>query len=130
MRFRKYLEKRQLWDAAREERLAQEISDEVLSTLKAVENIGPPPRESLFEDVYATVPWHLQEQREELLRYLQKASAPARGVARGLATRCFHFPLVQTYAGNERRSGRQRRVAPGTGTGSPGCGHGDRKSVV
>ena len=76
VRFRKYLEKRQLWDAAREERLAQEISDEVLSTLKAVENIGPPPRESLFEDVYATVPWHLQEQREELQRYLQKASAP------------------------------------------------------
>jgi len=30
------------------------------------EKIPPPPRESMFEDVYSEMPWHLREQQAEL----------------------------------------------------------------
>ena len=35
--------------------------------IKEVEALPPPSRESLFDDVYAELPWHLREQRAELL---------------------------------------------------------------
>ncbi|MBI3939508.1 MAG: 3-methyl-2-oxobutanoate dehydrogenase [Acidobacteria bacterium] len=67
-RFRQYLEARKLWDEDRDMTLARELNDQILSTLKEVENIGPPPPETAVEDVYAEIPWHLREQREEIIR--------------------------------------------------------------
>jgi pyruvate dehydrogenase E1 component alpha subunit/2-oxoisovalerate dehydrogenase E1 component alpha subunit len=49
-------------DAALEEELGREIG----AAIRAVENAPPPPRSSLFDDVYAELPWHLREQRAEL----------------------------------------------------------------
>jgi pyruvate dehydrogenase E1 component alpha subunit/2-oxoisovalerate dehydrogenase E1 component alpha subunit len=51
-------------DAALEDRLNGEIA----AALAEVEGLGPPPRETLFDDVYAELPWHLREQRDDLLR--------------------------------------------------------------
>jgi TPP-dependent pyruvate/acetoin dehydrogenase alpha subunit len=34
--------------------------------LKKAEEIGPPSIDTMFEDVLDTVPWNLEEQREEL----------------------------------------------------------------
>ncbi len=72
LRFRQYLEKRKLWDREQDERLTRDLNHEILSTLKEVEKIGPPPPESLFEDVFGAMPWHLREQRDELLRWIKE----------------------------------------------------------
>jgi pyruvate dehydrogenase E1 component alpha subunit/2-oxoisovalerate dehydrogenase E1 component alpha subunit len=50
-------------DAALESELTREVADAV----NRVEALPPVPRESLFDDVYADLPWHLREQRDELL---------------------------------------------------------------
>jgi pyruvate dehydrogenase E1 component alpha subunit/2-oxoisovalerate dehydrogenase E1 component alpha subunit len=55
------------WDAAREEQLRAELLAEVNAAIAQAEKKPDPPREGLFDDVYAVMPWHLREQREELL---------------------------------------------------------------
>jgi len=55
-----------LWDDAREAALLAELSAEVADAIRQVESLPAPPPESLFEDVYARLPWHLAEQRSEL----------------------------------------------------------------
>ena len=40
---------------------------EIDRKLEQIEPVPAPPRESLFDDVYAKLPWHLREQRDELL---------------------------------------------------------------
>jgi pyruvate dehydrogenase E1 component alpha subunit/2-oxoisovalerate dehydrogenase E1 component alpha subunit len=56
-----------LWDDAREAALLAELSAEVADAIRQVESLPAPPPESLFEDVYTRPPWHLVEQRSELL---------------------------------------------------------------
>jgi pyruvate dehydrogenase E1 component alpha subunit/2-oxoisovalerate dehydrogenase E1 component alpha subunit len=53
--------------------LEAEIEREIQVAIEAAERSARPPRESLFEDVYASPPWHLQEQRREL----ERAAIPA-----------------------------------------------------
>jgi pyruvate dehydrogenase E1 component subunit alpha len=54
---------------ALDSRLERAVDDELNSELDAalvrVEAEPPPPRASLFDDVYAELPWHLLEQRKE-----------------------------------------------------------------
>src|SRR5699024_5215974 len=73
-RFRRYLESRSLWDdkqdKALREQVAQALGDAVEQALAA----GAPPTDWMFEDVFADLPWHLQEQRE-LVRAEQAAGA-------------------------------------------------------
>lgn len=44
-----------------------ELSREIAVAVKEAESMPPPERDTLFDDVYAQMPWHLREQREELL---------------------------------------------------------------
>jgi pyruvate dehydrogenase E1 component alpha subunit len=44
----------------------KELHDELDRALELVESQPPPPRASLFDDVYAELPAHLLEQRKEL----------------------------------------------------------------
>lgn len=46
--------------------LEKEIEGEIQATLKQAEEVGPPALESIVEDVFREVPWHLREQLEEL----------------------------------------------------------------
>ncbi|HET9929897.1 MAG TPA: thiamine pyrophosphate-dependent enzyme [Polyangiaceae bacterium] len=46
---------------------------EIDKKLGEIEGLPPPPRESLFHDVYAEVPWHLREQRDALLSSIPEA---------------------------------------------------------
>ncbi|HEV8325342.1 MAG TPA: thiamine pyrophosphate-dependent dehydrogenase E1 component subunit alpha [Myxococcota bacterium] len=78
VRYRKYLAARGLWteawEAEIEERFAREVSEAIARTEKA----GPPPLESLFEDVYAEPTPELVRQRQELAAQLgarRKAAA-------------------------------------------------------
>lgn len=59
-----------LWDEEKEKALRAELLAEVNQAIAVAEAAPPPPVESLFEDVYATLPWHLREQRDECLASL------------------------------------------------------------
>jgi pyruvate dehydrogenase E1 component alpha subunit/2-oxoisovalerate dehydrogenase E1 component alpha subunit len=61
-----------LWSAREEDELRAGLLEEVNRAIAEAEKKPDPPRESLFDDVYAKAPWSLREQREELL-----ASPPA-----------------------------------------------------
>ena len=47
--------------------LEAELTDEINHAVNLVEAMPPPERASLFDDVYAELPWNLREQREELV---------------------------------------------------------------
>lgn len=68
VRLRGYLEGIGAWSDAEQERLEQESVEELKACIDEAERTGPPPLESMFEDVYADEPWHLREQKEQLLR--------------------------------------------------------------
>ncbi|HLM75424.1 MAG TPA: thiamine pyrophosphate-dependent enzyme [Polyangiaceae bacterium] len=68
LRLRKHLEVRGLFDEAKDLELEQKLQAQIAEAIAAVEPLGPPARETIFDDVYAELPWHLAEQREQLLR--------------------------------------------------------------
>lgn len=67
-RIRRHLEREGHLDPAAVERVDQELNDEISRAIDAVEKLPPPALDSVFDDVYAGLPWHLVEQREELRR--------------------------------------------------------------
>lgn len=69
---RRYLVERGLLDEEQDKRLEDELNGEIAAAVSEAEAHPAPPRESIFDDVYAELPWHLQEQRE-LLRSLPEA---------------------------------------------------------
>ena len=73
LRFERYLEKHELLSAAKRESLEESIQSDITKAIAEVEAAAPPERESLFEDVYGELPWHLEEQRKQML----EAEAPA-----------------------------------------------------
>jgi pyruvate dehydrogenase E1 component alpha subunit len=68
-RLRAHVVHRGLLDDAKDAALEQQLNAEIATAIAAVESLGPPARETLFDDVYAELPWHLAEQRDELLRH-------------------------------------------------------------
>ncbi len=66
-RVRAYLERHNQWDGAQEERLIADIYQRFRDAVAVAERTPPPPLESMFEDVYEKPPWHLVEQRNQLL---------------------------------------------------------------
>jgi pyruvate dehydrogenase E1 component alpha subunit len=61
----KYLTGRGVLQPGDLERMQAEYDDEVRTTLAEVEKLPPVPLESMFQDVFAEVPLHLQRQLEE-----------------------------------------------------------------
>ncbi|AUX47942.1 2-oxoisovalerate dehydrogenase subunit alpha [Sorangium cellulosum] len=76
LRLRRHLAARGLVDDAADAALEEELNAEIAAAVADVEAMAPPARETLFDDVYAELPWHLREQRAELLRC---PKAPAHG---------------------------------------------------
>jgi pyruvate dehydrogenase E1 component alpha subunit len=66
-RVRDYLTKRGLWDDERERAFSQEVDARFREAVGIAERTPVPPLESMFEDVYESPPWHLVEQRQQLL---------------------------------------------------------------
>ncbi|GAB4249729.1 MAG: pyruvate dehydrogenase (acetyl-transferring) E1 component subunit alpha [Acidobacteriota bacterium] len=66
VRLRAFLERQGLWDENKEAALEKELEEEFQAVLSEVESLEPPAPETLFEDVYASLPWHLEEQRDAL----------------------------------------------------------------
>lgn len=66
-RVRCFLEKHGVWSAAEEEALLEDFSVRFKEAVSTAEATPPPALETLFDDVYAKLPWHLVEQKKELL---------------------------------------------------------------
>jgi TPP-dependent pyruvate/acetoin dehydrogenase alpha subunit len=65
-RLRKYLTKIGLWSAEEEKRLIDDFRSELRRATEEAEAIPPLSPRAIFEDVYASIPWHLEEQLKEL----------------------------------------------------------------
>src|ERR1041384_170866 len=76
--FRGRLQSWGMWPATEEDALKAKLLDEVTAAIAAAEKKPAPPRESLFDDVYANLPWSLREQRDE---FLAPPPAPRAGAA-------------------------------------------------
>ncbi|MCX7808961.1 MAG: thiamine pyrophosphate-dependent enzyme, partial [Deltaproteobacteria bacterium] len=77
VRLERFLRQRGLLDDAQKSAIEEELSRELEEAIRAVEGMPLPPRESLFEDVYAApLPWHLKEEREALLGLPRALEAP------------------------------------------------------
>ena len=46
---------------------SQQITGELMAAVKRAGELGNPPVDSMFDDVFADIPPHLQEQKSELL---------------------------------------------------------------
>ena len=68
LRFRKYLEHNDLWSEKQEADLQTEVKDEINAAIKVAEKAPQPSLETMFTDVFATVPPFLREQYEDLVR--------------------------------------------------------------
>lgn len=75
LRLGRYLDARGILPLAEQEAVRAEVDAEVRAAIAEAEAAPPPPLASLFEDVYAKVPWHLAEERDDHLRYRSSAGA-------------------------------------------------------
>lgn len=62
----RHLTARKLLTSEADEAFEKETLEEIRKAIDEVESYGPPERASLFDDVYAEMPWHLAEQRNQL----------------------------------------------------------------
>jgi pyruvate dehydrogenase E1 component alpha subunit len=69
-RFRKYLNRRNLWDVGEDDRIKATITTELMAAIERAEKTPAPNVDSLFSDVFADRPWHLVEQQKELEDFL------------------------------------------------------------
>jgi pyruvate dehydrogenase E1 component alpha subunit len=65
-RVRRHIERTAGWTDAQDKALEAELDAEIRACVAVAEKTAPPPIDSLFDDVYAELPWHLVEQREIL----------------------------------------------------------------
>jgi pyruvate dehydrogenase E1 component alpha subunit len=67
-RMRRLLCARGLWNDAEQAALEAGFQQELKQAISVAEKVPPPGPKTMFEDVYAEMPWHLEEQCEKLLR--------------------------------------------------------------
>jgi pyruvate dehydrogenase E1 component alpha subunit len=67
LRMRRYLDKNHGWTDAKDTEIEAEIDAEVRAAVAIAEKTAPPSIASLFDDVFAELPWHLVEQCDALL---------------------------------------------------------------
>jgi 2-oxoisovalerate dehydrogenase E1 component alpha subunit len=66
LRLRRWLDRNAAWSDARDKEIEAEVDAEIRECVAVAEKTAPPSLDSLFEDVYAEMPWHLVEQRDAL----------------------------------------------------------------
>lgn len=66
-RLRAHLLRQGWWSDSDDETLDAKLNQEIGAAIAEAEAHPPPDRRTLFNDVYAELPWHLREQRDELL---------------------------------------------------------------
>jgi pyruvate dehydrogenase E1 component alpha subunit/2-oxoisovalerate dehydrogenase E1 component alpha subunit len=76
-----HLQRAGLWSVELDRSLERELDLDIDRAVEELEPLPPPPRSSLFDDVYRELPWHLIEQREALASL--PAAAPGFGPMSG-----------------------------------------------
>lgn len=71
-RLRAFLRRRRILDAEKDEAFEEELGGEITQALGFAEQAGPPPWESMLEDVYAEEPPHLADQRAWLAEFAEE----------------------------------------------------------
>jgi 2-oxoisovalerate dehydrogenase E1 component alpha subunit len=66
-RVRRYLDRRRLWDEDRQRETLSALEQRFKEAVEIAEKTAKPRVETMFDDVYASPPWHLAEERAELL---------------------------------------------------------------
>uniref|UniRef100_A0A383WPL1 3-methyl-2-oxobutanoate dehydrogenase (2-methylpropanoyl-transferring) n=2 Tax=Tetradesmus obliquus TaxID=3088 RepID=A0A383WPL1_TETOB len=72
VRFRHWLVANAWWDEEREKQLRHATRQQVIEALEKASKVAKPPVSALFSDVYADMPWHLQEQLQETLQVARR----------------------------------------------------------
>ncbi len=72
LRFRLYLEREGIWTEEFEKSIQKKIEAEINYAVEIAEKSPPPEIETLFEDVYKDMPWHLQEEYKEFQNFLKE----------------------------------------------------------
>ena len=67
-RMLKYLQQMGYWSIEQQEGLEEKLNQEILTAVEEAEKVGPPPMETLFEDVFSEMPPHLVEQMKSKLK--------------------------------------------------------------
>ncbi|MBI2920492.1 MAG: pyruvate dehydrogenase (acetyl-transferring) E1 component subunit alpha [Planctomycetes bacterium] len=80
-RFRKYLQVQGLWSEAFEKETWDKAREEVNDAAHQVETSGPPAISTMFEQVYAATPAHLEDQKKSLIDYLKTGEIKDSGEA-------------------------------------------------
>lgn len=66
------LQEQGAWNIGEQEALEERLNNEILDAVAQAEKAGPPPVRTLFEDVYATIPPHLQEQMKDKIEGMRE----------------------------------------------------------
>lgn len=66
-RLRGFLDKKKLYSEEHEKSVLEKHNAAITAALDAAVDLGDPPVETLFDDVYETMPWQLREQRDWLM---------------------------------------------------------------
>jgi pyruvate dehydrogenase E1 component alpha subunit len=74
-RFQTYLKGKRLWSEAWEKELTESINADIAKAVEAAEQTPAPPVDTMFEDVYATMPPHIVEQRDAVLDQIKRTGA-------------------------------------------------------
>jgi 2-oxoisovalerate dehydrogenase E1 component alpha subunit len=65
-RVRRFLARNASFNEAKDKEIEAEVDAELRAAVAVAEKTPAPPLDSLFEDVFAELPWHLAEQRAQL----------------------------------------------------------------
>lgn len=72
VRFRNWLVHNGWWDQAREQQLRHDTRQEIIKALERASKVDKPPVSAMYTDVYADMPWHLQEQLQDTLELVKQ----------------------------------------------------------
>ncbi len=78
-RLRAHAKWRGVWTDEIEQEVKEQAEKDITQLIAECERWPPPPVESLFDDVYATIPAHLQEQKDDYLAFLRERKAAKGG---------------------------------------------------
>lgn len=74
LRLRRYLEKKQLWDAKKEEVLIKEYNDQITTAINTAKETPRAPLSKMFEGVYFDLPQSLKEQYDEVFQNIKNVN--------------------------------------------------------
>ena len=71
-RLKLYLVNNNLWDEEQDKELEKVIKSEILSVFRKAEQLPKPHPETMFDDVYSSIPHRLAQQKEECLAHVKR----------------------------------------------------------